>query len=96
MERKTRGRPMLYDKVLRALPRNELFSPATIADFARAKGLIPKDRQSRERVRASMVRFCNNHGFPNDGDGVITLVGNAPTPAWFGWRWQEAIGGPIS
>jgi hypothetical protein len=38
-----------------------------------------------------MGRFSNNRDFPDEGDGMVTIRGQAPTPAWYGWRWLAAL-----
>lgn len=90
------GRPMKYKYILYELEEHGLYSPATIADFAvencllRSRGKDAK-KIERYRIRIAMGRFSNNHGFPDEGDGIVFPVGRQPTPGWFGWRWRKAI-----
>lgn len=94
--KKSIGRPMKYKKIIETLDKNSLFTPATIANFAEEKGLLEgtnlrERRLEKQRIRIALGRFSNNHGFPDEGDGMVTLRGQAPTPAWFGWRWKASI-----
>jgi len=90
---------MKYQFIIERLDNGTLFSPASIAQFAMAEGLLEDDRDGTEdtdrllkqRIRVSMGRYSNNHEFPDQGDGLITLRGNAPTPGWFGWRWKAPL-----
>ena len=78
------------------LEEDDLYTPATIASFAEEQGLITADnltqrRLEKQRMRISLGRFSNNHDFPDEGDGMVTIKGQAPTPGWFGWRWKAAL-----
>ena len=87
---------MKYRNLLMALPEDQLYSAATIATFAEEKRLVnlqppgPK-ALGRQRIRIALARFAANQGFPATGDGLITLRGQAPTAAWYGWRWHAAV-----
>ena len=91
------GRPMKYHDIILKLDPDDLYTPATIAYFAHEHEFIAPDldedalRLAKHRIRMSLGRFSNNHDFPDEGDGMVTLNGQAPTPAWFGWRWQEPV-----
>ena len=90
------GRPMKYHKILAALQEGELYSAAKIALFAEAHGFISAVGSdelllAKQRIRLAMGRFRTNHKFPKDGDGLVYNPGQAPTPGWFGWRWQAAV-----
>lgn len=90
------GRPSKYAGLIKKLEEDEIYSPSTIADFAEQIGFIKTDDPEqhfldRRRIRIAMGRFSNAHNFPDEGDGFITLRGQQPTPAWFGWRWMAAI-----
>lgn len=90
------GRPMKYSSIIELLDEDQVYTPALIADFAESHGLIPPSNTeegllARRRVRIAMGRFSNNHRFPDEGDGFVTLRGQPPVPAWFGWRWKAAI-----
>jgi hypothetical protein len=87
---------MKYHKILAELQEGELYTAAKIAEFAEAKGFISvgglaEVRLAKQRIRLAMGRFRTNHQFPKDGDGLVYHPGQAPTPGWFGWRWQAAI-----
>ncbi len=87
---------MKYKKLIERLDEDELYTPASIAMFAVETDFlaaVDEDdlRLERQRVRIAMGRFSNNHAFPDEGDGMVTLRGQAPTPGWFGWRWQAAL-----
>lgn len=86
---------MKYNKIIEALDENTLYTPASIADFALEEGFITDRtkearKNRRNRIRIALGRFSNNHQFPGSGDGMVTLEGQAPTPGWYGWRWQAA------
>ena len=92
------GRPMKYNRILAGLKQAELYSAAKIALFAEEQGFIserdPNEvRLAKQRIRLAMGRFRTNHQFPKEGDGLVYNEGQAPTPGWFGWRWQAAIPG---
>jgi len=87
---------MKYRTILEKLADDQLYTPASIAGYALATGFIDsKDpdriRLEKQRIRISMGRFSNNHDFPDEGDGMVTIKGQAPTPGWFGWRWKAAL-----
>ena len=89
------GRPMKYKEIIMLLDNNELYTPASIAAFAEKIGFVrggdnKARRLDKQRIRISLGRFSNNHEFPDEGDGMVLLWGQAPTPGWFGWRWKEA------
>ena len=90
------GRPLKYRAVLDRLDDAVLYTPASISAFAERMGFI-KGRASdwrrlqRQRIRIALGRFSNNHDFPDEGDGMVVLRGQSPTPGWFGWRWKRAI-----
>ena len=92
------GRPMKYKALLLALEDEETYTPATIAMFAEDNGFLqsdPNDQRERRlektRIRITLGRFTNNNHFPDEGDDKITLKGQPPIPAWFGWRWKASI-----
>jgi len=87
------GRPMKYRDLIMELDNYEIYTPAKIARGAWLRGWTQNDvsRQLfRQRVRVSLARFAANHAFPDEGDGIVALQGQAPTPGWFGWRWKVA------
>ncbi len=88
---------MKYNRILKALDDDELYSPAAIATIAMEKGFpelgeTPEEAELiRQPCRIAMGRFTNNHCFPDEGDGQITLSGQSPTPAWFGQRYKQVL-----
>ena len=87
---------MKYKPILMELDDDELYSAAAIANFAALADLIEGENEeekklNRQRVRVAMGRFCNNHFFPDEGDGQVMQKGQRPCPGWFGWRWKEAV-----
>lgn len=94
MVRRRVGRPMKYGVIIQHLDDHELYTPALIAQFAQEHGYLDGDvdlKHAYQRARIAMGRFSNNHRFPDKGDGIITARGQAPTPAWYGWRWKSAL-----
>ena len=95
MATKPIGRPMKYRKVIESLNDDDLHTPATIARHAMEAGLISLDHPdpglARLRIRIALGRFSNNRQFPDEGDGMVTVPGQSPTPGWFGWRWKEGL-----
>ena len=90
------GRPYKYEHVLRSLEDDTLYSASAIATFAEQNELIggqtPEEQKlARRRIRTAMIRLCNNHNFPDDGDGKVNIPGQAPVPGWFGSRWKSVL-----
>ncbi len=90
------GRPRKYATIIAALDDDELYSPAVIPRFAKGQGLLApfltegvSEARVIQRIRIAMVRLSNLHNFPDEGDGQVIIVGQAPVPAWFGWRWKS-------
>ena len=81
---------MKYAGILQQLEDTRLYTPATIADFALALGLLSGNRE-RTRVRVALIRFARTRRFPEGGDGLVTLRGQSPTPGWYGKRWKKAL-----
>ncbi|MDJ0836551.1 MAG: hypothetical protein QNK37_08535 [Acidobacteriota bacterium] len=82
---------MKYAHIIQALDENTLYSPATIARFAEANGLLPIVEHALQRVKVSMGRLRAYHSFPQGGDGMIRLSGQSPKPGWYGRRWKLLI-----
>lgn len=87
---------MKYRVIIKRLEEDDLYTPATIAAFSERIGIIKdidpaQKRLTRQRIRIALGRFSNNHGFPDEGDGMVTIKGQSPTPGWFGWRWKAAL-----
>jgi len=86
------GRPRKYMPIINQLDPHTLYTPAMIAQIAidQSQPLTEAQRkQTYTRVRITLGRYSNTHDFPDEGDGMVTLKGQAPCPAWFGWRWQK-------
>ena len=89
---------MKYDVLIEALAEGDLYSPAAIVKFAEENGFLKSDPEKRnkrrlekQRIRIAMGRYSNNHEFPDEGDGYLKIPGQAPVPAWFGWRWKASL-----
>jgi hypothetical protein len=88
---------MAYKSLIEKLDEDTLYSPSLIARFAEEHGLLPGGdtraplQIKKQRIRIALGRFSNNHDFPDEGDGMVTIRGQAPTPGWYGWRWQAAL-----
>jgi hypothetical protein len=87
---------MKYKPILMALDDHTLYSAASIANFATERDMVEGEdpatlKLNRQRIRVAMGRFCNNHFFPDEGDGQVTQRGQRPCPGWFGWRWKGAV-----
>ena len=98
--KRSHGRPQKYRAILRALEAQTLYTPASVAIFAKENQMLERYRKDDEsdnllmqRIRITMGRMTNNHAefFPDEGDGVVTLPGQAPCPGWLGWRWHSMI-----
>lgn len=91
------GRPMKYRFLLEALEDNVIYSPATIVNYCLDTGVLDKTRPKavlkleRTRIRHSLSRFSQNHGFPRGGDGPIDVSGQAMGVGWYGHRWKNAL-----
>ena len=94
-ERKGIGRPLKYVWVLDKLQSDQLYSAGMIGRLAKYLGYfddLPSDEAKRiaqRNLRQTMVRRANLHEFPDEGDGIVTIRGQAPCPGWFGWRWKK-------
>jgi hypothetical protein len=89
------GRPKKYTFVVNQLDDHELYSSAQIGRLAAdllCTDTKTKTRKVIQRVRITMARFATKHEFPHEGDGMVTLEGQAPTPGWYGWRWKDTYG----
>lgn len=87
---------MKYDKLIQALDRDDIYTPGKIAHFADKNGYVEEtDPEMRRkillRIRIAMGRFSNNRELPDQGDGMVIVRGQAPTPGWYGWRWQQEL-----
>ncbi len=89
------GRPQKYAHVLLALFDHDLYTPATIANFAISKGFVENTSLGRQRIRITLSRLSKSHNFPWKGDGYVKLGRQCWVPAWYGHRWKEAAKGFI-
>ncbi len=94
------GRPRKYVNILAALNDHDLYSPALIARTAKDEDLLgslleeeTNEALVQKRIRVAMIRSSKIYGFPPEGDGLVRLVGQAPVPGWFGWRWKKILKG---
>ncbi len=88
--KKSIGRPAKYKEIIQNLDDDDVYTPATIASFAAESNFLDGDESEklqRRRVRITLGRFSCRF-FPGEGDGQVTLRGQAPTPGWYGWRWK--------
>ena len=89
------GRPPKYGHLIKQLDQHTLYCPASIAQWARDNDYFQGETDAKrklqyQRIRIALGRFSNNKKFPDEGDGMVTLTGQAPCPGWFGWRWQQS------
>lgn len=80
------GAPKKYRHLIWKLDEDKYYSPARIA---RLSGL---DKQHQQRIRITLARYATKHHFPHEGDGIVTLSGQGPTPGWSGKRWKQTYG----
>lgn len=92
------GRPLKYIVILRRLDDDTLYTASTVATFAKEQGLLYlftdeqiNEREVQNRIRLAMVRLSNRHKFPDEGDGIVTVDGQAPVSGWYGWRWRDLL-----
>ncbi|CAM2069106.1 hypothetical protein SCOR_27300 [Sulfidibacter corallicola] len=96
-QRRVIGRPMKYRPFIEALEDDVVYTPASIIDWGYEKGVLLKEpgskegRSQRVKVRHSLARFSKNHGFPDEGDGVIRRKGQQPARGWKGSRWKASL-----
>ena len=90
------GRPMKYKSLIQSLNDHQLYTPSTIAGFAEETEFIDETepsarRLARQRIRIALGRLSKNHHFPSEGDGMVKVKGQSPTPGWFGSRWKAVL-----
>ena len=91
--------PHKYLPLVEDLKENTRYTAALITSLAEERGLLAgylkkgeTDLQLvKQRVRISFNRLRGVRRFPMDGDGSVSIPGQAPTPGWYGWRWKEAL-----
>ena len=89
------GRPAEYIELIESLEDETVYTPAGIAIKAIKDGFVSTETESerrlaRQRIRINFGRFSNLHKFPDRGDDMVKIKGQAPTPGWYGWRWKRA------
>ena len=91
------GRPMKYRHYLTILDDDTLYSPASIVDWGVAHGLMEPNlsederKDIRRKIRHTLARFSKNHQFPDDGEGLVGMYGQAPIRAWTGRTWKGGL-----
>ena len=89
------GRPLKYSHIIKQLDPDTIYSSASIARFAESSGFITGDPKVKKSImlciRVSCNRLVRKREFPKEGDGQVLIKGQAPTPGWSGWRWQQAM-----
>lgn len=84
------GRPLKYKNLIEQLADEKVYSAAMIAHLAEAvSDENPQLKQTR--IRKTLNMFTRNNGFPQEGDGPVSLRGQEPGRGWFGWRWKAAV-----
>ena len=104
-----RGRRSKYEGIISLLRDSDPYAPGMIAALANTHKILPVPQevasyQSRftrpaptpeETVRASLLRFARRNNFPEEGDAKVILKGRKVC-AWYGWRWKQAVRGPMT
>ena len=84
-----------YGNIIENLNPDSLYTGGCIAIFAREHGLVdggPAElKKNMLRIRTAMNRIKTRKKFPEEGDGQVQPPGQAPYPAWYGWRWQLSM-----
>lgn len=92
-----KGRPMKYRPFLAVLCDDQLYSPAAIVRHGQKLGLFKPGlkgealKHAKLRIRITFARLAQNHKFPEYGDGLVKLPGQAPVPGWLGKRWKAVL-----
>ena len=92
-KRRENGQSNEYVHILGALEDGEAYTPASIGQFAKSRGLLQSSDPDEEKLEMHgmmilLGRLAREHRFPMDGDTSVTRHGQAPAPGWFGWRWK--------
>lgn len=84
---------MKYKHIIAELDEDALYTSGSIALMAAERNMLPEGDlvKNRRRVRIALASFANAHNFPDEGDGIVFLKGQSPTPGWYGWRWKAAM-----
>lgn len=89
-----------YSELILALDDKEVYTAHSIAEFALEVGFIQSPSMEQQkleklRIRLSMTQMRQRKEdiFPLAGDELRSSRGQAPLPAWYGWRWKKAMWG---
>lgn len=90
------GRPLKYKELIYDLTDDVIYSPASIANHAQESGyILSLDREEirlqKQRIRIALARLSSYRGFPENGDGLVTIPGQATTVGWLGSRWKQSM-----
>ena len=103
-----RGRRSKYEGIISLLRDSDPYAPGMIAALANAHKILPVPQEiasyqtrftrpaptREDTVRASLLRFARRNNFPEEGDAKVILKGRRVC-AWYGWRWKQAVRGPL-
>jgi len=100
--KRRQGRPNKYALVLESLDPQKLYCPSLISDHAIAHCIPPFEKDMpvedllllRQRIRITLGRLAHNAGFPESGDGIVSVKGQSGIRAYWGERWQNAYKKP--
>ena len=71
-----------------ALNDHELYSPGSISLFAVDHGFVPDNQRAiHQKLRIRFSTLAQEH--MDKPDGYLSNPGQAPIPAWLGWRWKQ-------
>jgi hypothetical protein len=99
------ARPWKYDKLITALPDEELFHTAKVIDHGDAQGLFDfsfddpdrrlsdiEKKNAMKNARSSLAHYVVNR-LPKKPDGYVEAKAPARAmyPAWFGATWKSGI-----
>jgi len=90
----------IYNAIIHLLFPDALYTTSTIPIFGQKRSIPPFNEsvemeQSRliaQRMRLKLKRLADKHDFPAEGDGLLSVGDFEIVPAWYGARWQEALG----
>ena len=89
---------LLQDLIPLLADRDDVFhSPSTIANFAGLRGYVhgstPQEIYwEKQRIRLACLRLVSfAECLPADGDGLVTIEGQAPFPGWTKGNWEQAL-----
>ena len=84
------------DLMIRLIPSKGIFVASTILIHARERGLLPESqpRNDHLRYKVQLGRLATRFQFPENGDDLVMIPGQAPFPDWRGWRWHAALPNP--